>query len=220
MQFHQTRSNAIILYNTLPAMRIEKVVIMKSGEELYGKTYQSLIAPQRVVLKPNLNGERQDTTSSDARKSIDHADKHGGTYTETCRGDIDFRIQGLPHSAVQEHDHICKKAVQKLIHQFENHPNKEANPFSEKSKEMIYSMGHMEYFEICEITPNMQCPTCMTYWPKGVENCTCGACVRPSKFENSTVTATMFCQFPITSSKSDHPMGDATGNPERQRIYY
>ena len=32
-----------------------------------------------------------------------------------------------------------------------------------------------------------------------------------TKFKNSTVTTTMFCQFPITSSKRAHPMGDATG---------
>ena len=88
MQFYQTRPNAIILHNTLPAMCIEKVVVRKSGEELYGKTYQSPIAPQRVVQKPNLNYERQDTTSSDARTSFDHSDKHGGTYRETCRGEI------------------------------------------------------------------------------------------------------------------------------------
>ena len=125
--------------------------------------FQSPIAPQRIVLKPNLNDERQDTTSSDARTSIDHSDKHGGTDRETCRGEMDFRIQGLLHSAVQGHDHIRKEAVQKLIHQFENHPKKEAlredlqhnsafHWFSEKSKEMIYSMGNMEFFEICGIT--------------------------------------------------------------------
>ena len=101
LQFYQTRSNAIILHNTVPAMCIEKVVVTKSGDELYSKTYQSLIAPQRVVLKPNLNYERQDTTSSDARKSFDHSDKHCGTYRETCSGEITFRTQGLPLSAVQ-----------------------------------------------------------------------------------------------------------------------
>ena len=152
---------------------------MKSGEELYSKIDHSPEFPQRIVLKPNLHCGHQDTTSSDARTSVDHSDKHGGTYRETCRGEIDFRIQGLPHSVVQEHDHIRKKAVQKLIHQFENHPNKEAlredqqlkrafNLFSEQSKEMIYSIRNMEYFEICEITPNIQCSNCMTYWPKGI----------------------------------------------------
>ena len=72
------------------------------------------------------------------------------------------------HWTVQEHDHTRKEAVQKLIHQLETHPNKDAlqadlmqnhafNPFSEQSEEMISSMGNMEYFEICEITPKVQC---------------------------------------------------------------
>ena len=111
LQFFQTRSNAIILHNTLHAMCIEKVVVKKSGEELYNKTYQSPTAPQRFVLMPNVNYERQDTTSSDARTTFDHSDKHGGTYKETCRGEIDFRIQGLHYSAVQEHDRTRKQTV-------------------------------------------------------------------------------------------------------------
>ena len=88
----------------------------------------------------------------------------GGTYNESCRSGIDFRIQGLHHSAVQEQDHIFKEAVQKLIHQFETHPNKEAlqadlmqnhefNPIQRESKEIIHRTGNMEYFEMCEITP-------------------------------------------------------------------
>ena len=104
---------------------------MKSGEELYSRTYQSPSVPQRIILKPNLHHGRQDTTSSDARTSFDHSGKHkencdGGTFQETCRGELDLRPQGLPHSAVQEHDHIRKEAVQKLIHQFENQPIKDA----------------------------------------------------------------------------------------------
>ena len=114
LHFYQTRSNAIILHNTLPAMCIEKVVIRKSGEEVYSKTYQSPTVPQRVVLKPNLHYGRQDTISSDARTSFDHSSKHketcgGGTYNENCRDEIGFRINGLPHSTVQEHDHIRKE---------------------------------------------------------------------------------------------------------------
>ena len=84
-QFYQTRYNAIILYNTVPAVCIEKVVIRKSREEFYSKTYQSPSLPQRLVLKPNLYHGRQDPTSSDARMC-----------NESCRGEIDFRIQGLP----------------------------------------------------------------------------------------------------------------------------
>ena len=62
-------------------MCIEKVVIRKSGEDLYNKSYQSPIAPQRIVLKPNLHYGRQDTTSSDVRTSFDHSDKHEEDWT-------------------------------------------------------------------------------------------------------------------------------------------
>ena len=187
----------------------------REGGGQFNKTYQSPIAPQRNLLKPNLNNcERQDTTSFEARASFDHSDKHGGTYRETCRGGIDFRIPGMTHSAVQEHDHIRKKAVQKLIHQFEHHPNKEAlqedqqqkrafNPFSEQSKEMIYSMGNMEYFEISEITPNIQCSNCVTCWPKGTVYCTCGTCLRPSHKVRKLNSG-----FVI---KKARPIGNATG---------
>ena len=153
---NQTRSNAIILYNTLPAVGIEKVVMRKPGEELYSTKYQSRTLPKRIVLKPNLQCGRQDTTSSETCG--------GGTYKETCRGEIYFRIQGLPHSADQEHVHIRKEAVQKLIHQFETYPNKEAlradlkqnhafNPFSAQSKEIICSMGNMEYLRFARSLP-------------------------------------------------------------------
>ena len=110
---------------------------------------------------------------------------------ETCRGEKDFRIQGLPHTTVQEQDHSRKEAVQKLIHHFETRPNREAlqadlkqnhafNPLSEQSKEIIYSTGNMEYFEMCEITPKVQWHNCMPYWTKGIVYCTCGTCLRLS----------------------------------------
>ena len=38
-KFYQTRSNAIILYDTLPAYCIPKAIMMKSGEIIYEKVY-------------------------------------------------------------------------------------------------------------------------------------------------------------------------------------
>ena len=50
LTFNQTRSNAIILHNTVPSACIEKVVAMSSGEVLYNKMYESLRSPRKVVL--------------------------------------------------------------------------------------------------------------------------------------------------------------------------
>ena len=108
------------------------MVNMRSGEASYSKMCQSLELPQRIVHKPNLNNRRQDTTNFEARASVDHLSREyaetrsGGEYGETRCGNIDFRIQGLPHSIVQQQDDTRKETVQKLIHQIETLPNREA----------------------------------------------------------------------------------------------
>ena len=61
LQFDQTRSNAIVLYNTLPAVCIEKAVCMKTKEELYLKVRLTPRLP-RVVLKPNSRSTRSTST--------------------------------------------------------------------------------------------------------------------------------------------------------------
>ena len=127
--------------------------------------------------------------SLDARTSTDHSS--GEKYREICCGEIDFRIQGLPHSTVQQQDDTRKEVVNKLLHQFETHPNREAlkaelekdqafNPFIEESKDMIRSIGNTDYFEVREITSNVQCHNCSTHWTAGIVYCICGTCLRRS----------------------------------------
>ena len=52
-KFYQTRSNAIILYDTLPAYCIPKVVVMESGEIIFEKEHVSPRPRQRISLKDN-----------------------------------------------------------------------------------------------------------------------------------------------------------------------
>ena len=51
LKFHQTRSNAIILHETLPAYCIPKVVRMETGEIIYEKVYESPRPPPKTSLK-------------------------------------------------------------------------------------------------------------------------------------------------------------------------
>ena len=51
LTFYQTRSNAIILQETLPAYCIPKVVRLKTGEVLYEKSYMSLRPPPKISLR-------------------------------------------------------------------------------------------------------------------------------------------------------------------------
>ena len=114
LQFHQTRSHAIALFNTLSAMCTEKAVCMKTKEELYHKVYQS----------PRLPRVQQDQPDQEARKSQNHQSA-SASYEETRSGNVDLRIPGIPHSTVQQQDTNRRETVKKLIQKFENHPNKE-----------------------------------------------------------------------------------------------
>ena len=71
LQFYQTRSHAMALFNTLPAICIEKAVFMKTGKDLYCKVYQSPRLP-RVILTPNLQHGRQDPSNPEARNGPNH----------------------------------------------------------------------------------------------------------------------------------------------------
>ena len=50
-KFYQTRSNAIILYNTLPAYCIPKAIRMETGEIIYEKVYESPRPPPKISLR-------------------------------------------------------------------------------------------------------------------------------------------------------------------------
>ena len=51
LKFYQTRSNAIILHESLPAYCIPKVVRMGTGEVIYEKVYMSPRPPPKISLK-------------------------------------------------------------------------------------------------------------------------------------------------------------------------
>ena len=51
LKFYQTRSNAVILHDTLPAYCISKVVVMESGEIIHEKAYVSPRPPPTISFK-------------------------------------------------------------------------------------------------------------------------------------------------------------------------
>ena len=51
LKFYQTRSNAFILHETLPACCVPKVVRMETGEVIYEKVYMSPRPPRKISLK-------------------------------------------------------------------------------------------------------------------------------------------------------------------------
>ena len=122
LQFYQTRSHAVVLYNTLPAACIEKAVCVKTTDELYQEVR---LTPRvaRVVLKSNSQHGLQDPQNQDARSSWEPSSDWKGSG-ETCNSTVDHRNDGVPLSAVEPQNTIRENNVKSLIEKFENHKNK------------------------------------------------------------------------------------------------
>ena len=142
---------------------------MKTGEELRNKEYQSPRLPRQARTSVDHRSKRSEGYEENRSANLDETRRP--KHEETRSGNIEFRIQGLPHSTVQKEDCNRKEIVKILIQQFENHPNRdlliedlnkteEFNPFSEKSKKLITSMGNTDYFELCEISSKIRCAEC------------------------------------------------------------
>ena len=183
LQFYQTRSQAVVLYKTLPAACIEKAVCMKTQDELYQKVRSTPSVP-RVVLKSNSQYDLQHPQNQDARLSWEPS-SDPKSYREICNNTVDHRISGVPLSAVEQQNTIRENKVKRLIEKFENHKHKESfiqdlrqlekiNKFSKKSQDLIADMTNTEIFELCENSSKQQCPDCNTYWEMGIICCSCG----------------------------------------------
>ena len=94
LQFYQTRSHAVVLYNTLQAARIEKAVCMKTQDELHQKVRLTPRVP-RVVLKSNSQYGPQDPRS----KTQHHLGNHRAirkVVGKSATNTLDHRISGVP----------------------------------------------------------------------------------------------------------------------------
>ena len=132
---------------------------MKTKDKQYQKVR---LTPRvaRVVLRSNSQIGLQDQQEQDARTSCDHPSGSKLSW-ETWRNTVDYRIPGVPLSAVEQKDTHRKDKVKQLIEKFENHPNKESvfqdfkqtkeiNKFSKESQDLTADMNNTEIFELCE----------------------------------------------------------------------
>ena len=69
IKFYQTRSNAIILYNALPAYCIPKATKMETGEIIYEKLYKSPRPPPKISFKDNWRTELGSEVAGQAESS-------------------------------------------------------------------------------------------------------------------------------------------------------
>ena len=149
LKFYQTRSNAIILHETLPAYCIPKVVVMETGEIIHEKVHASPRLPPKISLKhdcvKDLGSEvaqrpegqvvQQSASSQSNQPNPDHdrtgtpvvcsdaSHAQGHEQSMFNEVDIDFRIPGLPHSVVKQAENF---GVRELVKKVENQPHRHA----------------------------------------------------------------------------------------------
>ena len=115
----QTRTNAVILYDSVPADFLEKVVNTKTDEILYYKVSLAPRPPQQILLKGTRQVQRED--SHQRRTSTERPVAYEGKTGLK----IDFRIQGNPHAAVEQEDDWIRE-IRRPVRQVKNHSNKYA----------------------------------------------------------------------------------------------
>ena len=183
LKFWQTRSHAIILYDSVPADCTEKEVNTKTDVILCQRT-PTPRRPPKVVLKGAWQVQRDD--HSLLRSGI------GKPIAEEERFKIDLRVQGVPPHKVVREDEDRTRRIRKLAHTMESQSRANAliadlqktdtfNPISEESKHIIHNLGNVETFELCEVSAQTQCPSCAQYWPEAVLYCICGQCLLSSE---------------------------------------
>ena len=235
MQCYQTRSHAIVLYNTVPAVCIEKAVCMKTKEELHQKVRLTLRF-SRVVLKANSHSGQQDQRDQDARSSWDPPNE-SKSYRETWNNAVDNRIPGTPISTVEQQDTNRQIKVKKLIEKFETNQHKDSflqdvcqtqkiNKFSKESQDLIADMNNTEIFELCEnSSKKSNAPIAI---PAGNRHCLLQLwknffflkkknSQRRNEFEKNNYDVSSIPGYVIQKNSS---RGAKHGPSERQRMYY
>ena len=152
-----------------------------------------------------------------------------GLFTPLEEIDIDFRVSGLPHAVVKQAENF---RVHELVKKIESHPHREelqadlkqttvSNPFSDDSKAMIREMGNVEFFEVCETTPKVQCSECLFFWNQGVICCTCAhLLVESESSQNFHQWRLGAFSIPHYVIKKERPHGARHGKTETKREYF
>ena len=197
LQFYQTRSNAVLFYDTLPAEFIEKAICTKTKDQLYQR--ESVILRPRVVLRANSQSGSQDLPVQEAR-SFWESQQDAESYGETRSNTADHRVPGISISTVKLQDARRQNNVTKLGEMFEKHRHKEQflrdmsqkqwiNRFSAKSQQSLVDMNHTEIFELCDNSAKLQCPDCNSFTNIGIICCSCGTYLKYKRSPTTTKKA-------------------------------
>ena len=136
LKFYQTRSNAIILYQTLPASCIPKAVRMETGEIIYEKVYESPRPPPKISLRNDwmkeLGSEVADerfgfrSCSTTRRRSCANHDRtvkpvvcpqEGVHQTRFSRGSTNFNVEDETNPERTGRPVVCSQSDRSMLNE-------------------------------------------------------------------------------------------------------
>ena len=86
---------------------------------------------------------------------------------------------------------------------------------------MIRDMGNVDWFELCETNPKVQCSECLLYWNQGIVHCTCGHLLKESEasqhFHQWRLVAFSIKNYVI---KKGRPRGARHGRSEAPKEHF
>ena len=113
LKFHQTRSNATILYDTLPAYGIPKAIMMKSGEVIYEKVYASLLPPPKISFKHKWMEELGSEVAGGGKDSQQTQPKTKNPIVRTRRPVLSGQQSGSSVQEIESVSNLTAKAPTK-----------------------------------------------------------------------------------------------------------
>ena len=221
-------TNAIILCNTLLAMCIEKVVIMNQEKNCTAKriNHRKELYWSRtwIVNARTLQALTRERPSITLRNTEERTGKRVAVKWTSESNDWVIQLSNYTITSVnrQSRNWFISSRVTWTKKQYKKTYNKSAGSIRSARSRRKWSTA-WETWNSLRFAGSIQTSRAPTVWHTGrkVEYTAHAehAYNFQTKFENSTVTATMFCQFPIMSSKRFHPTGDDT-RTRKERMYY
>ena len=138
-------------------------------------------------------------------------------------------MSGLPHAVVKQAENF---RVREVVKKIESHPHRDAlqadlqqndayNPFGDDSNAMIREMGKVEFFELCETIPKIQCSHCLLYLNRGVIYYTCGhLLVESESSQNFSQWRLDALSIPHYIIKKERPHGARHGKTDAQKEHF
>ena len=218
LTFYQTRSNAIILQETLSAYCIPKVVRLKTGDVLYEKVYMTPRPPPKISLKHEWKRELGSEVARQpegevARQPEGEVAREAKFFQPTQPIPNPIRERSGRPDNMQDGRNTSRSQETNI-----NPPSLELSS-SERTGRLVETACNPNTFET---EPKTQCKVCLSHWNIGIVYRTCGHFLRKGRGVNQQlISYTMdLLSLPEYVIKKGRPHGHRHSRKQGNKEYF